>query len=272
MTIVEAVKVVLLEEKISLTCDEIYQKIIDKKLYSFPAKKPVAVVSWEIRRHCINLEFATSSPNRIFELTGYNGKKALYYLCPEKANNGNYPGQVPVETEDSSDFPPEEQIQQAYVQHVESIKEQLQALILNNPPAFFEHLVVDLLLKMGYGNGTDGIVVGKPHDGGIDGVIREDRLGLEKIYLQAKRYAIGNNIGRHEIQSFVGAMQNVNKGVFITTPSFSKEAREYAKNQQQKSLRLIDGETLTQLMINYRVGVQSKACFDIFEVDHDYFV
>ena len=125
---------------------------------------------------------------------------------------------------------------------------------------------------MGYGNGKDGVVVGKPNDGGIDGIIREDRLGLETIYLQAKRYTPGNNIGRREIQSFVGAMQNVNKGVFITTSAFSKEAQEYADNQQQKNLRLIDGDLLTQLMIKYRVGVESKISFDIFEIDNDYFI
>lgn len=272
MTIVEAVKTVLLAEKVPMTCEEIYQQILEKKLYSFPAQRPLGVVSWEIRRHCCNLEFASSSPNRIFQLTGYQGKKALYYLAiddNEKVDEPVFPFQ---NLEDTIDCTPEEKMQHAYILHVDAIREQLQSLILNNPPAFFEHLVVDLLLKMGYGNGKDGVVVGKSHDGGIDGVIREDRLGLETIYLQAKRHTQGNNIGRKEIQSFVGAMQNVNKGVFITTSAFSKEAQEYADNQQQKNLRLIDGDLLTQLMIKYRVGVETKISFDVFEIDYDYFV
>lgn len=272
MTIVEAVKTVLLAEKVPMTCEEIYQQILEKKLYSFPAKRPLGVISWEIRRHCCNLEFVSSSPNRIFQLTGYQGKKAQYFLALDDNEKVNEPVLNLQDLEETTDFTPEEKIQQAYALHVDAIREQLQTLIMNNPPSFFEHLVVDLLLKMGYGNGKDGVVVGKPHDGGIDGIIREDRLGLETIYLQAKRYTPGNNIGRREIQSFVGAMQNVNKGVFITTSAFSKEAQEYADNQQQKNLRLIDGDLLTQLMIKYRVGVESKISFDIFEIDNDYFV
>ncbi len=99
-----------------------------------------------------------------------------------------------------------------------------------------------MLIAMGYGYDKDsGIVVGGSHDGGIDGIIFEDKLELDKIYLQAKKYKIGNTVGRKDLQAFVGAMQNVHKGVFITTSSFTKEAVVYAKNQQQKSLKLIDG-------------------------------
>lgn len=125
------------------------------------------------------------------------------------------------------------------------------------PPKFFESLVVHLLLEMGYGvNDQAGKVIGKSHDGGIDGVIFEDRLGLSKIYIQAKRYDQKNTIGRQILQSFVGAMQDVQKGVFITTSTFTKEAINYAENQQQKSLKLINGDLLADLMITYGIGLE----------------
>lgn len=139
-------------------------------------------------------------------------------------------------------------------------------------PEFFEHLIVELLLKMGYGYDSDsGIVVGGSHDGGIDGIINEDKLGLSLIYIQAKRYSSENSVGRREIQSFVGAMQNVHKGVFITTSSFTREAMEFAEHQQQKSLKLIDGEMLTRLMVKYEVGIIGQQSLKIYKIDNLYF-
>lgn len=144
--------------------------------------------------------------------------------------------------------------------------------IMEKQSEFFEKLIVDLLLKMGYGyDSNSGIVVGGSHDNGIDGIIYEDKLGLSLIYLQAKRYSMGNNVGRREIQSFVGAMQNIQKGVFITTSDFTKEAREYVERQQQKSLKLIDGKMLTQLMVKCEVEITSRECLKIYKVDSSYF-
>ena len=137
---------------------------------------------------------------------------------------------------------------------------------------FFEKLIVDLLLKMGYGyDKNSGVVVGGPHDGGIDGTISEDKLGLDLIYLQAKRYKEGNTVGRHDLQAFVGAMQNVQKGVFITTSSFTKEARQYAEQQQQKNLKLIDGKMLSSLLIKYEVGISVENNIKIYRLDSAYF-
>lgn len=125
---------------------------------------------------------------------------------------------------------------------------------------------------MGYGSDKEsGVVIGRSHDGGIDGVISEDRLGLDQIYIQAKRYTPGNTVGRKELQSFVGAMQNINKGVFITTSSFTKEAKKYAVDQQQKNLRLIDGQELAKYMIKYQVGIVIKKRYEIVDIDSDYF-
>jgi restriction system protein len=141
-------------------------------------------------------------------------------------------------------------------------------------PSFFEKLVVDLLVKMGYGGTLEeavGQVVGKSGDGGIDGIINEDRLGLDVIYLQAKRWE--NVIGRPEIQKFAGALQGrrAKKGVFITTSYFTNEAKEFADFIDTRIV-LIDGKELAELMIDYNVGVSVKDTFVIKRIDSDYFI
>jgi restriction system protein len=139
-------------------------------------------------------------------------------------------------------------------------------------PEFFERLVVDLFLKMGYGSSFKeaGRALGRTGDGGLDGVIKEDRLGLDVIYVQAKRWQ--NTVGRPEIQTFAGSLDGVRarKGVFITTSQFSAEARQYA-DRIEKRIVLIDGEELARLMFEHNVGVASVASLDIKRVDTDYF-
>ena len=110
-------------------------------------------------------------------------------------------------------------------------------------------------------------------DGGIDGIIDEDELGLSKIYIQAKRYKDGSNIGRQEIQQFIGAISNKNtkKGVFITTAKFTKEAQAFAKDSQNFSVVLIDGDRLAELIIKYKVGVQIGQTYEICKIDTDFF-
>lgn len=131
---------------------------------------------------------------------------------------------------------------------------------------------MDLLLKMGYGFNSDaGVVTGRSHDGGIDGIISEDRLGLGLIYIQAKRYAQDYKVGRKELQAFVGAMQHVQKGVFITTSSYTKEAVEFINQQQQKSIKLIDGELLADLLLKYEIGIIAAQSFSIYKIDSDYY-
>ena len=128
------------------------------------------------------------------------------------------------------------------------------------------------MLEMGYGSDElSGHVLGKSHDGGIDGVIYEDKLGLSKIYIQAKRNDSGNTIGRPLLQAFVGAMQDVQKGVFITISSFTKEARTYAEKQQQKSLKLIDGDLLAELMIKYGIGLEKVQTYTVYKINEDFF-
>ena len=167
---------------------------------------------------------------------------------------------------------PEENLEQAHQRiRLELVDEILQK-ILSCSPAFFEHLVVELLVKMGYGGSRQdaGERVGQSGDGGIDGIIKEDRLGLDTIYIQAKRWQ--GSVGRPEIQKFVGALsgQRAKKGVFITTSRFTADAIEYASLIETKVV-LMDGEKLASLMMDFDVGVSTQATYVIKKVDSDYF-
>ena len=167
---------------------------------------------------------------------------------------------------------PEEKIDLTYLFYKNNIKRQILDHILECHPSFFEQLVLNLLLEMGYGSDElSGRILGKSHDGGIDGVIYEDKLGLSKIYIQAKRNDSSNTIGRPLLQAFVGAMQDVQKGVFITSSSFTKEARNYAEKQQQKSLKLIDGDLLAELMIKYGIGLEKVQTYTVYKINEDFF-
>lgn len=142
-----------------------------------------------------------------------------------------------------------------------------------NEPAFFEQAVLDLLVAMGYG-GSEGRATRTQlsNDGGIDGIVDQDALGLSRIYVQAKRYAVENSVGRPEIQAFVGALHGnqANQGLFITSGRFSHGAREYTSNLPTRVI-LIDGQRLANLMIKYGVGVQVRRTVQIVEVDEDFF-
>lgn len=268
MTIIEAIKEVLLDEEIGLTSKNIYEKIIERNLYCFGAKDPKGIVNGIIRKHCLGIDFPTASPVKHFKIVKQMGHVNYYLL------NGNDNGTIAkLETNaNEKELLPEEKMLKAYNEHKKLIEQQLIDEILDSNPAFFEQLVVDLLVKMGYGyDNSSGVVVGSPNDGGIDGVINEDKLGLDKIYLQAKRYSRNNPVRRPELQMFVGAMENVQKGVFITTSKFTEQAIEYAKKQQQKNLKLIDGSMLADLMVKYEVGVVAVKYFNAYKVDKDYF-
>lgn len=183
--------------------------------------------------------------------------------------------ETPSETEVAhSTSTPEESIQQAEIQLSNHLRSQLLERIGKLSFTFFERLVIDLIVKMGYGGSRGSVVqrLGKSGDEGIDGVVNEDALGLDVIYVQAKRYAADNTIGRERIQQFAGALvgQGATRGVFVTTSSFSKGAIEYAIKVPQKII-LIDGEELTRLMVQYNVGVRTERTVDIKKIDIDYF-
>lgn len=173
---------------------------------------------------------------------------------------------------DDESATPEEQIEDAYGSLRASLASDLLDMIKSQTPAFFEQLVVDLMLKMGYGGSREeaGKATQLSADGGIDGVIHEDRLGLDTIYLQAKRWE--NTVGRPEIQKFAGALQGegATKGVFITTSDYSSGAREYAERVNSRIV-LIDGSQLAQLMIDSGLGVSTRQVYEIKAIDSDYF-
>lgn len=167
---------------------------------------------------------------------------------------------------------PEESLDSAYAALRRTIEADLLDQVKAMPPAFFEKLVVQLLVAMGYGGSLKdaGQAVGKSGDGGIDGIIKEDKLGLDVIHIQAKRWQ--NTVGRPEIQSFAGSLDGVKakKGIFITTSGFSPEARSYV-DKIEKRIVLIDGERLAALMFDHNVGVTRVAAYEVKRIDTDYF-
>lgn len=173
---------------------------------------------------------------------------------------------TPVGRQVLNENPP--QIDNLYLQRFESFRKFIS-------PNNFEHLVVKLLTQMGYGGSVDhaGTVIGQTGDEGIDGIIREDKLGFSLIYIQAKRWDCDKTVGRPEIQKFVGALagQGASKGLFITTAKFTKEARQYAEKQHTTKVVLVDGTTLAKLMIEYNLGVSTEATYEIKRIDSDFF-
>ena len=177
-----------------------------------------------------------------------------------------------VTTESSGGQTPEELLEDAYQRLRSELAAELLKRVKDSTPQFFEQLVVELLLSMGYGGSRKeaGEAIGKAGDEGIDGIINEDRLGLDVIYVQAKKWEA--SVGRPEIQKFVGALhgRRAKKGVFITTSSFSADAREYVEKIDPKVV-LIDGEQLSHLMIDFNVAVTPSATYETKRIDSDYF-
>lgn len=178
------------------------------------------------------------------------------------------------EVEIPSETTPEENLELAYQHLRKTLAQDLLNRIMTMSPAFFEKLVVELLVKMGYGGSIKdaGKAIGKSGDEGIDGTIKEDKLGLDIIYIQAKRWQNGNVVGRPEIHKFVGALagQGAKKGIFITTSNFTKEAIDYTPKNETKIV-LIDGQQLSQFMIDFNIGVSTVNIYELKKIDNDYF-
>ena len=172
----------------------------------------------------------------------------------------------------ASENTPEEELRRAYGNMREFLADEILVTIKKCSPTFFENLVLDVLVRMGYGGSREEAAeaVGQSGDEGIDGIINEDRLGLEVIYVQAKRWE--NNVGRPQIQQFAGALQGkrARKGVFITTSSFTQDARRFVDGIDNKII-LVDGTQLAEYMIEYSVGVTTEATYEIKRVDNSYF-
>jgi restriction system protein len=177
-----------------------------------------------------------------------------------------------VEDSETDTITPEEALGKAHQELRSTLSSELLQTVKNCSPSFFERLVIDVLIKMGYGGSRveAGQAVGRSGDGGIDGIIKEDKLGLDIIYIQAKRWE--GTVSRPEIQKFAGALQGqrARKGIFITTSAFTSDAINFAKSIDSKII-LIDGQTLASLMIDHNVGVSPTASYEIKKIDSDYF-
>ena len=204
--------------------------------------------------------------------------KYLKEINPDKNLFEHKKQDTPEEKENESieEKTPDEMIEEGHKRINQELSKILLQNIANASPYKFEEIVVDLLIKMGYGDSdfNSGEVTAKSGDEGIDGIIKEDKLGLDKIYVQAKRWKSETKIGRPEIQKFVGALdgQRAKKGVFITTGAFSQEAINYANNTSNATVILIGGQKLTDLMIEYEAGVTIKESIKICKIDTDFFM
>ncbi len=211
-------------------------------------------------------EFLSTNPD---SLTVDNLKK--YPNWEENWHGGEDGGE---KTEESTENKtPEEQLELAHNQLSSGLEDELLEQIKSCTPRFFENLVVELLLKMGYGGSRKdaGEAIGRSGDGGVDGIIKEDRLGLDVIYIQAKRWEA--SVGRPDVQRFAGALQGnrARKGVLITTSNFSREAKEYVESIDAKII-LIDGRKLARLMVEHDIGVSPSVSYVLKKIDIDYFV
>lgn len=169
---------------------------------------------------------------------------------------------------------PEEQIEAAHQAIEAALRAELLERMVQNSPSFFEHLIVELLVAVGFGGSHKNAAaqLGRSGDGRVDGVINEDRLGLDRVYVQAKRYAQGNVVGRPDIQGFVGSLVGLgaSKGVFVTTSTFSQQAREFVRHLAQRVV-LLDGRDLAGLMIEHNVGVRTTRAIEVKRLDEDFF-
>jgi len=206
------------------------------------------------------------SPNLINEFISEELNKRQKILTPKLPNL--------VQTNETS-LTPQEELDTSANKIRQSRYQELLDIIISKSPREFEKLVLKLLKEMGYGGQIkeSGLVTPYTNDGGIDGIIKEDVLGLGRIHIQAKRYALSSNVGREEIQKFVGALAVVqsNRGVFITTSSFTSGAIEYARSLNgATTLILIDGQKLAQYLYDYGVGVQTEQVIEIKKIDSDF--
>jgi len=217
-------------------------------------------------------ELIATNPLRIDSSTLEQYPEFIEFKSRKKGKGAESETESASDLEQESSLTPEDALASAYNKLQSALESEILIAVKESSPSFFERIVVDLLVKMGYGGNRQdaGRALGKSGDGGIDGIINEDRLGLDVIYIQAKRWE--GVVGRPEIQKFAGALQGqrARKGVFITTSSFTKEARGYASIIDTKII-LIDGEHLSKLMAEHNVGVSTVGQYEVKKLDSDYF-
>ena len=196
------------------------------------------------------------------------------FVKKRKGTDGSSNGDTKPQPMQETELTPEERMDHDHKVLERGLEVEVLDRVRNSSPAFFEGVVKDLLIAMGYGGGRPemGEVVGRPGDGGIDGTIREDALGLDEVYVQAKRYAEGNTVGEGELRNFAGALDAAGtvKGVYVTTSTFTSRAWDYI-TRSPKRIVLIDGEELARLLMRHDVGVRTKSSYHIKRIDEDYF-
>lgn len=272
----------ILKDKFNLTDEEVSETVKSNKRMTVIKNRVAWSVSYLYQAGLL------SRPRRGYFLITPQGEEARK-MNLESINTRflmNYPSFVEfrhkrskssdsVDSGDSDEvtLPPEERMESAYREITTELQSDLLNRILGQSPEFFEQLVVDLLRAMGYG-GDDNLAkaIGKSGDGGVDGVIHQDSLGLDVVYMQAKRYAPDNTVGRPDLQKFIGSLSgfSANKGVFITTSSFSSNVNEYLNSVQQRVV-VVDGNQLVKLMIKYGVGVRIERAYTLHRIDEDFF-
>jgi len=211
----------------------------------------------------------SENPQKIDKTTLGRFPEFLSFKSRASATEQSEPTSKPMEEQT-----PDEVMRGAYRDIEDALREELLERVRGAPPAFFEELIVNLLVAMGYGGSVAaaGRALGKSGDGGVDGVIDQDALGLDRVYIQAKRFAEGNNVGPGAIRDFFGSLDRfkASKGLFVTTSAFSSDARDTA-NQLSKRIVLIDGDSLTRLMVRFNVGCRIEETLHLRKLDEDFF-
>lgn len=208
------------------------------------------------------LDFLQSDPEE-FTLKMLEADSDFQSYVPTRSKKDDSQNEV-----DAGDLTPEDLIEKGFSELKNSLKTDLLERLHDSNPYYFEKIVLVLFKKMGYGDFQE---TKKSGDGGIDGIINQDQLGIEKIYIQSKRYSEDNKVREPQIRNFIGAMSgDVSKGIFVTTSSFDSSAMQKAKNASHKII-LIDGSKLVDLMIKHGVGVQVKETYEVKEIDEDFF-
>lgn len=207
-------------------------------------------------------------------LLEYPGFKEFYQSVHQNGTSAEIAAPVSIAPSPAALATPEEQIESIQLAAQTALRNELLQRIVQNSPAFFEQVIVDLLVAMGYGGSHRNASkqLGRSGDGGVDGVIDEDRLGLDRVYVQAKRYAPNISVGRPEVQGFVGSLVGLGatKGVFVTTSTFSQNAIDYARHLAQRVI-LIGGHRFADLMIEHNVGVRTSRAIEFKRIDEDFF-
>lgn len=250
-----------------MTVNEACDRIVKDNIYHFNTAKPISVVEPTLKRKCEGFEnYSKAYEIKCFKVVDKKNNKLVFDVITSDTK-------VPTVDEDVRDNEEHvDNINYCYQRYKSDLKNKLLEKIHNNNSDYFEKLVINLLLQMGYGyNEKAGQKVGQSHDGGIDGIIYEDELYLEKIYVQAKRYKVGNNISAEKIQSFVGAIGQGSKGVYITTSDFTSEARKYVEQQTTAKLSLINGDMLSELIIKHKLGLKVVETYCLYEIDEDFY-